>query len=523
MPNLDHTAAFAVERRHNLTQPLRHAHVVALAKAWLPEIRFHENERFHPVDLPGLLRIPPEVFAKLPESAKEKFRISVETGTPIERFDPPVVLIDSGGASRVLGSGAKAADAMTDPALDRSAVFTYGARLEAGRAFFGASDTVAGATEPAPGDPRRPRHLPIVVHAELRTLLETLKHELELDKLPSWFEDKRRPIDAIWSGFAVEESFFVYQGSGGPSGGPPPPPFDRHDKRNVLRGLVAAHLAGDVAAWQATLDLIPPGWALYQRAWDAVTQYAFLEFYFVYAFNDYKEYATWPFENEHEGDIEGCCVVFERSALEELAAGTKTAAQVTPHTVITSVHEEFHDSDCLKRLPVANNKARDDLVVYVAPGSHATYLTPGSHDFLDFEDVVTDLPAQLPTGVVVLAIIASWEVVVALVLLAGILEHFIGSDDETSDNGVSVGPGEPDPANLEFTKKIEVTPLSDILTDVNIYQPALRQTRAIRGYYGMWGGDDGKVSHSAPWENKTARYFRNFLKYGDIKPSAVIV
>lgn len=171
------------------------------------------------------------------------------------------------------------------------------------------------------------------------------------------------------------------------------------------------------------------------------------------------------------------------------------------HTVITSVHEEFHDSDCLKRLPLANNTVRDDLVVYVAPGSHATYFTPGSHDFLDFEDVVTDLPGEVPTWVVALVIVTgNLGILVALVLLAGILEHFIGSDDETSDNDVPVGPGEPDPdpANLEFAKKIEVTPLSDIINDVNIYQSAFRPTRAIRGYYGMWGGDDGIVSHSAP-------------------------
>ena len=37
------------------TGPLTHDQVVALANAWLPEVRFHERERFHPVDLPALL------------------------------------------------------------------------------------------------------------------------------------------------------------------------------------------------------------------------------------------------------------------------------------------------------------------------------------------------------------------------------------------------------------------------------------------------------------------------------------
>jgi len=530
MPDLDALAAFAIDRRYNLTHPLRHDQVVALAEAWFPEIRFHEKERFHPLDLPGLLRIPPEVFAGLPASAQEEFRVGVHTATLnngqqlIEHVDPPVVHIDSGTARRILGSGAEVANAMADPALDQGAIFTYGARLEAGREFFGASDTVAGATEPAPGDPRLPRHLPIVVRAELRMLLEALKHELELDNLPSSLSGSGRPIDAIWSNFAVEESMFVKQSSGGAGGGGGnPPPFNRSQKRAVLRALVDARLAGDPAAELAALNQIPQGFALSQRAWDAVTQYAFLEFYFVYAFNDYKQYGTWPFENEHEGDVEGCCVVFERSELEALAAGTKTAAQVTAHTVITSVHEEFNDSDCLKRLPLANDKARDDLLVYVAPGSHATYLTPGSHDFLDFEDVFTDLPGELPTWVEVLGTITL--ILPALALLAGILEHFVDSEDETSDNGVSVGPGEPDadPASLEFAKQIEVTPLSDILADVNIYQDAFRAIRAMRGYHGKWGGDDGTVDHSAPWENKTARYFRRFLQDGQIKPQVVIV
>ena len=64
-----------------------------------------------------------------------------------------------------------------------------------------------------------------------------------------------------------------------------------------------------------------------------------------------KEYGTFPFDNEHEGDVEGCCVVFRRSALEDFAAGRKTAAEVIPHSVITSAHEEFNNADRQKRLP----------------------------------------------------------------------------------------------------------------------------------------------------------------------------
>jgi len=153
MADLEDLAAFAAERRHNLTGPLRHDQVEALADAWFPEVRFHELERFHPVDLPALLTIPPVIFEGLSDAEKDEFRVSVRTGTladgqaVIERFDPPVV---HGGARRVLGpgadeitrrvlgSGVDAVDGMDDlDELGRGGVFTYGARLEAGRRFFG--------------------------------------------------------------------------------------------------------------------------------------------------------------------------------------------------------------------------------------------------------------------------------------------------------------------------------------------------------------------------------------------------
>jgi hypothetical protein len=523
MPNLDDFTAFATGRRHNLTGPLRHDQVVALANAWFPEVRFHEKERLHPVDLPALLAIPPVIFDSLPEAAKDEFRVSVHTSTlpdgqpVIERFDPPVVHAAAGSARRVLGSGVDAVNAMDDlDNLGRSGVFTYGARLEASREFFGASTTVAGASEPAPGDPRVPRHLPMVVRAELRILLEALKHELELDELPDALAGRGLPIDAIWSGFAVEDSFFETEEGADQAS------FSRSEKRTILAALVAAHEAGDEAAELEALEEIPPGWRFVVRAWDVVKQFAFLEFNLVYAFSDYKEYGDWPFENEHEGDIEGCCVVFERRFLERLATGTVEAEDVVPHTVITSVHEEFQDNDCLKRLPVERDRARDDLVVYVAPGSHATYLTPGSHDILDFEDVATDLPLQLPTWLIVVGTFTGVLPVAAV--LAGIVEHFVDAQDETSDNGASIGPEPPSPESLQFEKQLEVTPLSDIQDDLNIYQdiPALRAVLAVRGFPGTWGGDAGTIDKSAPWENKTARYFRRFLQSANIDPTPVI-
>lgn len=518
MPDLEALERFASDHHHNLTGALLHSQVVTLAEAWLPEIRFHERERFHPLDLPALVEIPAEVFTGLPEPARDAFRIAVRTGTlpagqpRIERFDPPVIHVPASGGRRVLASGADAADTFDDTELDERGVFTYGARLEAAREFFGASTTVAGAGEPAPGDPRRPRHLPIVVRAELRMLLETLKHELELDEL----DGDDRPLDAIWEGFAVEDSFFAEDRSRGRA-----ERFSRRLKRDILRELVAAHEAGDAEAEDRALARIPPGHRFVPKAWDAVRGFAFLEYYLVYPFNDYKEYGSWPFENEHEGDVEGCCVVFERRFLDQLAAGNRQAEDVVPHTVITLAHEEFNDLDAMKRLSAVRDRARDDLVVYVAPGSHATYLNADSHDVLDFEDVVTDLPLQLPTAVLVLGLLLAPGAFIALVLLAGVVEHFVDSEDQTSDDGASIGPGPPDPGSLRFDRRIEVTPLSDFKKDLNVYQPGQRGALGVRAYPGKWGGDDGPIDKSPPWENKTARYFRRFLR-GDIEPVLVI-
>jgi hypothetical protein len=516
MLDLKAHADVAVSSEFNLTGPLSHETVVQLADAWYPEIRFHEAERFHPVDFEAMLAVPPAVMATLDEATRDTLRIQVGSS----RFDPPIVRT----GSDTVPASALATAVLDDPAtgaevqarLSSSSVYTHGGGFDRSQQLFGASTTVQGLVNPSPGDPRVPRH-PIVVRAEMRFLYETLKHELQDD----------RPEDALWGRFAVERSFFRIVGNSSV-------PFTTSAKRDILRRLIAAVDAGDEAAQAAVLADIPQPWQFVQRAWDALRNYVFLEYYFLYAFNDYLQVADSIFSNEHEGDNEGCCVVFDRRDLENLANEPNTLDGIVAHTVITSVHEEFNDSDELKRLPLDRDRARDDLVVYVAVGSHATYLTAGSHDVLDFEDILTDFPGEVPGWAWLIP--GAAPVIVLLLLVTAIAEHFADSEDQTSDNGASTGP-EPEPGTepgpLVFPSRRVVTPLSAIAgpdPDVNAYQAALAPASANvsladltrRAFPGTWGAHDGIRDHSPKWENKTARYFRKFVHSGDIRGNVIL-
>lgn len=515
MLDLKAHADVAVSSAFNLTGPLRHDTVVQLADAWYPEIRFHEAERFHPVDFEAMLTVPPAVMATLDEPTRDTLRIQVGSS----RFDPPIVRTGSDTVPASALATAVLDDPTTGPEVQQrissSSVYTHGGGFDRSLQLFGASSTVQGLVNPSPGDPRVPRH-PIVVRAEMRFLYETLKHELQAD----------RPDDALWGRFAVEHSFFRAVGGSGV-------PFTTNAKRDILRRLIAAVDAGDEAEQTAVLADIPQPWQFVPRAWDALRNYVFLEYYFLYAFNDYLQVADSIFSNEHEGDNEGCCVVFDRRDVEDLAAGTKTVDEIVAHTVITSVHEEFNDNDELKRLPLDRERARDDLVVYVAVGSHATYLTAGSHDVLDVEDILTDFPGKVPGWAWLIP--GAAPVIVLLLLITAIAEHFADSEDQTSDNGASTGPEpEPgtDPGPLAFPSRRVVTPLSAItgpVADVNAYQAALASASGSvsladltrRAFPGTWGAHDGIRDHSPKWENKTARYFRKFVHSGDIRTNVI--
>ena len=295
-------------------------------------------------------------------------------------------------------------------------------------------------------------------------------------------------------------------------------------KRRILRDLVAAQEIADPAARDAALIAaraeIPSGSQLIERAWAAVTGYAFLEYTLVYVYNDYESYQT--FGNEHEGDVEGFCLVFERAMLDEFADGARAAKEVLPHTIITAAHEELNDTDDLKRLPLELAEIRKDLLVRVAVGSHASYLTPGPHDVTDFEDFLTDYPGKLPGWALPLL-----PAILPILLLMAIGEHFVDIEDETSDEGGAVGGTGLHPGPIPFDDmRVDVLPLSNIAGGEgfdNIYQDSHRRTLAPRAFPGLWGAHAGFIDHSSRWENMTARFFRIFLDRGDIPTPPVIL
>jgi hypothetical protein len=123
-----------------------------------------------------------------------------------------------------------------------------------------------------------------------------------------------------------------------------------------------------------------------------------------------------------------------------------TLDDFVPHSIITSVHEEFNDNDELKRLPLddppvngvpvplKDKTARDDLVVYVAPGGHLLSLRR-QPDVIDWEDVLTDFPGSCLVDLVH----PDRRGVVLILSSCRDRRHFVDAEDETTGRAPSPG------------------------------------------------------------------------------------
>lgn len=514
MADLEKLKAFAAEHNFGLTSPLTHAQVVRLAQYWFPEMRFHHDEMFYPIALDQTISMVRDVFANLPASAQEKWRVDkVVRGSDdlpeVRAFDPPIAHVPDGFAENVqvpvrLVRILPPEEAFMDPSVGESAVITHGASFTRSSQFFGPTKTVAGNPEASPGDPFLPRAAAdgaapvITVMASLVNLVELLKYELTVSAAGDDY-----PPDGLRGGFDIARTL-VRQIT--PDASPLP--------SGVLRQFFLDAFASQESNGSIPAPTLPPGWGFDRRALNALGRFVFLEYDFFYAYNDFERYQTTLFDNEHEGDDEGCCLVFDRNVLNVAATANDPSAllRAVPHCIITSVHEEFQDADELKFIDPPISFPQDalarDLVpftVYVAGGSHATYLNGGIHDLVDFQDY-TGFIEENPALLLLSAVPGT---LLSVLILLTIIEHFTDTEDFTSDDGIRTGPEDVVGEHpLAVEKRLIVMPMS---ADNHIYGPGNEDLLTLRAFPGKWGGHDSLINKSPAFRPKTGRYFRKLL------------
>jgi hypothetical protein len=519
MANIPRLQEFATENDFGLTSPLAHELVKKLVEHWLPEMRFHEDEKFHPISIDENFTMIDASFGALPPTAQQEWLVSKfvrgTDNTGVEReCEPPVVSVPDGlvfqptaqgvvarSVERVISEGASARDGLEDEAVDIDAVVTHGASFKRSDLFFGALGTLGGNPQSSAGDPFEPRAKAengspqITVMGSLLNLFELLKYEL-LAAAP----EADYPPDGLRG--AVEIAFSLLN---------PIVPQTLPLPFEVLREFLLKLIEADET--NSERPPAPLGWRLNRSAWNAVRRYTFLEYDFFYAFNDFNRHEEGLFANEHEGDSEGCCLVFDRSVFNVAPNDENAVLRAVPEFMMTCVHEEFQDADEFKFIdpPVSfppEMRARDvvPFTVYIAAGSHATYFTSGTHDLVDFQDHIAKIEENL------LAAILFAPVVIPLLILSLIVEHFTDTEDKTSDDGIRSGP----PAVVgdhptAVASRIVVMPMS---ADEHIYEPENEDREdllRLRSYAGKWGAHDGIIDRSSPFQTKTGRYFRRLL------------
>jgi hypothetical protein len=435
---------------------------------------------------------------------------------PIERkFDPPIVYFPLGltaflaTENEVLTPNGSALDVIDDPKVGTDAILSHGKSFRHSRQFFGSKGTIIGdlplASESNPFKPRaegvgsgsgdiKPA---VKVYAWYTNLLELLEFELAVEEAK---ENDSYPPNALTGGFDIRSRLVrkVDQNA---------QPLTPSQIRAFLSDRISS-----VRQNTPPLITLPLGWIFDEAIWDAVTRYAFLQYEFFYAYNDFDRYQTTPFENEHEGDNEGCCLVFDRNVINAVASSGELQRAV-PLCIITSVHEELQDADKLKFIaPVDDPDPRQsiELIAYVAAGSHATYLTPGSHPLVDFGDAFAYIKENIEAFVLATMLIDAGTLL-TLATLAIIVEHFVDTKDKTSDDGIRSGPEIiAEGLEVEVLNLLKMLPMSQ---DEHIYQnvPEMELLLKLRAFPGKWGGHNGHIDKSPQYTAKTGRYFRKLL------------
>ena len=517
MSKLDQIRELAANLPFNLSGDLSHDdHVVPLVTRWKPIVFFHEDERFHPVGMDGLTLIPREVYRATSAAGQAALEVSVNVpdvggGTVTRNFPPPALHTpnDSGDGRIVQNDTDDSLIPFGVEAIGKKTILTHGPGFTASNSIFGSLHTVSGLEEPSEGDPREPRH-PIRVVAEFRMALESLHYMLEVDAMDK--DEYPKIDDSIWNPASIGKLFFGQELDH--TGANNSPPISESLAKEVLLDVIRGELSGDMALQDAALVKLPGHVFLITDVFETARNAAFVEYQFIYGYNDWDRYENFP-ANYHEGDDEGCCFIFDRRLLEEKIASGDTAGflQIPPMYVLTSVHLADHGADKIKEFDVLGQNA-----VYVARGSHATFLTEGTHDpasaGVAFEESFRAIPwwISLPT----------FGAVPILAGLLGIIyEHFAGPEDETSNDGI-VG-AEPDqfppgtPTDRLSPVTLDVFPTSAEVNQIGNSPSTAEEDGllGLRSYAGRLGAHSDSRGRTSPlYKRKFDRFFAKLIRSG---------
>ncbi|RZI93111.1 MAG: hypothetical protein EOO67_07335 [Microbacterium sp.] len=300
MADLPRLRQFAAEHDFGMTAPLTAAQVRTLASYWLPDLHFHEDERFHPIALADVFDLVERHLDELPPEAREQWKVGVrergetngEPAAVVVAHDPPVLFRRDGSLPvpgpkvyRTLVEGSAVRDALGDPEIDEKVFLSNGASAAYANEHFGSTDLLFGGNTATPGNPwlpraderapggsaddRRPR---MTVLAQYVNLVDVLRYELLIAAADA--TDEPYPPDGMRRAFDIGAGLVRHD----PHTDPSDPPLRHAEIEKLRRDLLLAFVD---AERNGTPDpALPPGWTFDAKAWRVVTDHAFLEYTF---------------------------------------------------------------------------------------------------------------------------------------------------------------------------------------------------------------------------------------------------
>ena len=488
-----------------LTGKLNHEEVKELVSKWFPKnIHFHEEELYHSLSLADYLKYSREHSSPVHGTNLELPLVVCKRG--IHGVITRTTITDIATETNEFGEEAyeerdlledekaKICSSFDDDKIFKESVFTNiadGNEIPQIQLKFASTEKDSSED----GDFQINKY-PLSAMAEFRMLLETLKQNLLAHLTPEY---PKEGDDANSLLKDVTRGNFIFGDS-------------EEDFQNILK-LIELYENGDIEAEDNLLsqlkDIISP------VQWKWIKKTGFMECYFIFAYNDFDRYQDYGrLGNNHEGDVEGCCLVFDRSQLEPLENDSPNLDQAQPTFIITNAHTEDEQMDDIRKL-----ETEDDFLkqkIYIAGGGHGL-------SFKEGESKSNFIFSRVPN---VAEDVWSFRSPFSL-LLALLADHFVSSVDEYSSKGVIASPdheGSRDGQNDSIA--IHTTPLSE---DHHLYKydvpnendPAMEL--AERSFPGKWGRSKAppksslefwRLGDNSPgFGGKTMRFFNKLMRH----------